>query len=954
MDAERWKSVESLYHAAMSMEPTQRSAFLDATCPADAELRHEVESLIACAEHAEQMLPDDARPCGAIQVRAEIEGFLDRSLRVTEATLKPGEVLCDRFCIVRLLGMGGMGEVYEAEDRMLGESIALKTIRPDIVDRDDVRVRFVREVNAAKKVAHPNICRIHDLHQHRPPSTSGAEIAFITMELLHGETLRARLSRGALPLAEARPIAKQLADALEAAHRAGVVHRDFKSENVMLVAGHDEGARAVVTDFGLARSHSTRTLSSTLSGAGQIVGTPAYMAPEQLLGEKITPAVDIYALGVVLYEMVTGIQPFTGNSPLAIAARKLDSPPPAPRVHSPDLSPQWETAILGCLERDPAKRFAHPSDIWKMIAGEATASAANTSPARRVFISRNAIVAAALLLAIAGVSRNFWKPFLSHSERGGSRTKKEIYLAVLPFKPLGDRPTLHYQTEGIADAVSARLFQLPRVHLASRAAVDDVKNESPARIARRLGVKMLLSGSVEGSADRNRITVVVNLEDGDRHTVWADRFSGTENDLLTLEDGICDGLIRALNVSVSGDELARGSAHPTENMEAYDLYLEGRFAIRQKRDEASVMTALDLYKKALAKDPHFGLAYAALADASMFMYDLKKESFWTEKALHAAAEAEHLRPGIAESHIAMGSAYRATGRTDEAISEFQHALELAPNSDEAYRRLASAFKDAGRKASALQYFHKAIDANPYYWGNYNQLGWALLNFGEYNQALENFRKVTEIAPDLPNGYTNLGVTYLRLSQYEEAVQQYQKSIQLKPTAPAYANLADGYYHMGRYRKALEAAEQAVALNQNDDLAVGNLADAYRWLGQPEQAQKAYERAINRAYAALEVNPKDAAVMARLALYYAKKGQDDRARECIDSARALDADNAELIFDRAVIESLSGNQSVALRYLRQAVERGYSIAQIESEPDLAKLRLIPAYRASLPSEHAARR
>jgi tetratricopeptide (TPR) repeat protein/TolB-like protein len=661
--------------------------------------------------------------------------------------------------------------------------------------------------------------------------------------------------------------------------------------------------------------------------------------------------------------MVTGTQPFTGDSPLAIAARKLESPPPAPSIHSPDLSPEWEAAILGCLERDPAKRFAHPSDIWKMIAGEVcnpsvklsnatTASVAVTSLSSWVFIPRKAIVAVGLLIAIAGVVLNFWKPFLSHSERGGSRTYKEIYLAVLPFKPLGDQATLHYQTEGIADAVSAKLIQLPGVHLAG-AAVDSVKNESPARIARRLGVKLLLSGSVESGADLNRITVVVTLEDGDRHPVWADRFSGEASDLLTLEDRICDGLIRALNVSVPGDQLARGSAHSTENMEAYDLYLKGRSAIRQKRDEASLTTALDFYAKALAKDQHFALAYAAQADASMLMYDLKKDSFWTEKALHAASEAEHWSPGIAEAHLAKGSAYRATGRTNEAISEFQHALELAPNWDEAYRRLASALTYAGRKAEALQYFRKAIDANPYYWVNYNQLGWALVSFGEYNQALENYRKVTEIAPDLPTGYTNLGVTYLDLGQYQDAIQQFQKSIQVNPTFNAYANLAAGYYNMGRYREAIEAGKTAVALNPNSDFAFGNLADAYRWSGQPEQAKNAYEKAIALAYDALEVNPKSTNVMARLALCYAKKGQYDSARQYIDRARSLDATNVEVIFDQAVIESLSGNQSAALRDLRQAVEKGYSIAQIESEPDLAKLRLIPSYRASIAAGRAAK-
>jgi serine/threonine protein kinase/tetratricopeptide (TPR) repeat protein len=959
MDAQRWAAIESLYKQALAKEPGERSAYLAAACAKDPNLQNELRSLLA---RADKSLPDLVERSEFERIWSQVADVtVSRSGRCTPPSLQLGEVLCDRFSIVRLLGTGGMGEVYEANDRVLGESVALKTIRADIETRGDVRARFVQEVHAAKKISHANICRIHDLHQHRPTAGRGAAIDFITMELLQGETLRTRLARGPIPLSQARIIAVQLVGALDAAHRAGVIHRDFKSENVMLVAGVDDSVRAVVTDFGLARSQGA--VHDILTAAGQIIGTPAYMAPEQILGDRITTAVDIYALGVVLYEMVTGTQPFTGNSPISVAARRLESQPVPPSTYLPDLPVEWDRAILRCLERNPAKRFARASDVYNTITVEDrnpilkflnAATIGFGASLRSSFSIRSKVpVTMIVLFILAGALLMFWNSLLSHSARAKSGPSTQVYLAVLSFKPLGDQLALRYQTEGIVDALGAKLFQLPGVHLASRAAVDAMKNESPARITRRLGVNMLLNGSVQSAAGGSRITVVVNLEDAGQHMIWADRFSGSTSDLLTLEDQIYSGLVRALNVSVSGDRLARNAAHPTENVEAYDLYLQGRDAVRQRRDEASVKAALDLYTKALDKDPHFGLAYAALADASMYMYDLKKDKFWSEKALHAGAESGRWSPDIPESHVALGSAYRATGRTNEAIAEFQRALELAPNSDEACRRLASAYKDAGNKVESLKYFNKATEANPYYWMNYNQLGWAEFSFGEYNQALENYRKVTEIAPELSSGYSNMGTIYFYLGKYQESIQQLLKATQLKPASVTYADLSECYYHLGRYQEAIDTAQKAITLDPNSDLAAGNLANAYRGAKELQKAKSANEKAIALAYATLDVNPRNVGVMGRLARYYARQGQYDRARQYTYRARRMDPNDVELLFVQTVIESLSGNQSLALRHLQQAMENGFSVAQIESEPELSKLRTTRSYRALIADVHASR-
>jgi eukaryotic-like serine/threonine-protein kinase len=359
MDPERWKTIESLYHAAVDLESNRRPAFLHAACQHDPALRREVESLLGYVDQADRML------AGRAQLPTEDQPA------PTANTLQTGDVLAGRFCIVRLIGSGGMGQVYEAEDRVLDERIALKTSRPDVADQEQLRARLVQEVQAAKRIAHPGACRIHDLHLHLPSKEGGREITFLTMELLEGGTLAAHLCRtGPMDLGEAGVLATQLSNALSAAHAAGVIHRDLKPDNIVLAPSPEGKPRAVITDFGLARISRSAAVKG-LTRTGQIIGTLAYMAPEQLLGAKITPAADIYAFGVVLYEMVTGSQPFGGGHRLAAAARRLNSGAPSPRALRPDLPAGWERAILRCLEREPANRFATATEVMQAIAAGA-------------------------------------------------------------------------------------------------------------------------------------------------------------------------------------------------------------------------------------------------------------------------------------------------------------------------------------------------------------------------------------------------------------------------------------------------------------------------------------------------------------------------------------------------------------------------------------------------------
>lgn len=375
MNPARWHEIENLYDAALAQDPDRRAEFVRAACAGDPGLLREVESLLA----------DESRPASFLEAPAmEVAArLLARDPGLPAASFAVGDLAAGRLRILGLLGRGGMGEVYEAEDTLLRERVALKTLRPEIAADADGLIRFRHEIQLARRVTHPNVCRIFDLGMHQ--GKAAAPITFLTMELLRGETLASRLARsGPLAPEEALPLARQMAAGLEAAHRCGVIHRDFKSSNVMLVPGREESLRAVITDFGLARSPDRRWASASQSRSGRLLGTLDYMAPEQLENGESSFRSDIYSLGLVLFEMVTGKLPFPSQSPIGSALRRVRDTPPSPSSLRPELSRTWDRVIGRCLERDPAERFASAAEVARTLEGDSAKPAAPPLPQPRL------------------------------------------------------------------------------------------------------------------------------------------------------------------------------------------------------------------------------------------------------------------------------------------------------------------------------------------------------------------------------------------------------------------------------------------------------------------------------------------------------------------------------------------------------------------------------------------
>jgi tetratricopeptide (TPR) repeat protein/predicted Ser/Thr protein kinase len=853
--------------------------------------------------------------------------------------LEPGAEFGSRYRMDGLLGEGGMGKVYKAYDQELNRPVALKLVRPEYAADPQAMARLKQELLLASRISHKHILRIHDLGD-------VAGVKFISMAYVDGADLYELIQReGRLPIDRSLEIARQLCAALDAAHSEEVVHRDLKPRNILV----DRSGHVYVSDFGLAKS--LEAGATMMTRTGQIMGTPAYMSPEQVEARPADHRSDIYSLGMIFYEMVTGDLPFTAESTLQLMYAQVNEKPKDPKQLNPEVPDYLVRIILRCLEKDPARRYQHVSEILCDL--EAARVSAPRPPARSLTIQiprptrktwlRGAVVA--VVLAALGASVPFVKDRVvrrSAPASGTAAAAGEVrYLAVLPFRVQG-AGELHYEAEGVVEALSAKLIPLRSVHLASPAAVERaLKRGSVEKTARSLGVTLVIQGVVEGSGDR--IKILVSLDDmraGKR--VWQEEFSGLRQDLLTIQDQIYGRLVSALDLKLGNEELARGATRPTENIEAYQVYLRGRNALRGQRDVKNLTAALDLFNEALKQDPRFALAYAGVADASLALWNVRKESEWAQRALGAAHRAQQLNDNLPEVHFALGTAYANTGRTAEAIAEVKRALELAPNSDEGYRRLGGAYVVAGRQAEAIDAYTRAIEVNPYYWYNYNQLGAAYLQVGRNDKAMEAFRRVIDMDPDNPSGHLNLGVTYYRQGKWSECIPAFQKAVELQPSFRGFSNLGVSYFYLGRYHDARQMFEKAVGMNPNDHTMAGNLADAYRWLGQADKAHAGYDRAIGLAYKFHQVNPRHAGILGSLALYYAKKGDAGRALEFIRRARDIDANDNSLMYKEAVIHAIAGRPAEALAGLRGALQKGYPPKEAENDPELKKLRGRPEF------------
>jgi eukaryotic-like serine/threonine-protein kinase len=651
-------------------------------------------------------------PRGPAAPTADLEPLLDTQTEATtprrwrvgaiDATFAPGQVLADRYRIVRFIAQGGMGEVYEAEDRELGERVALKTVRPEVAGQEGALERFKREVQLARKVTHPNVCRLFDLGVHRfgGPDGETIEVRYLTMELLEGETLAQRLKRvGRMSPAEALPIVRQVAAALGTAHDAGIVHRDFKSSNVMLVSGR-EGERAVVTDFGLAHGIADgASLEASLTATGSSLGTPAYMAPEQVAGKRAGPGADIYALGVVIYEMVTGLWPFTGGTPMSIAVKRLTEKPPPPRLVVADLDPAWEAAILRCLQKEPADRFAAATDVVDALEGKAVSPSRRTRRLRVAALAAAATVLVALAVLAGMLLRDRWR---TGAPPGGTARRP---VAVLGFRNLG-RPDAAWLSTAVSEmlrtelAAGEKVRTIPGENVArmkvelALADADSLARDTLARVRSNLGADIVVLGSYLSLGPGGRLRLDARIQDTASGEILASAAEeATEEEVFGLVSRVGERLREALALGeMTAEQAGAVRASMPRDPQAARLFAEGLARLRL----SDALAARERLEKAVAAEPGHALSRAALARAWRALgYD--------QKAREEAARALELAKDLSrDDRLRVEAFYRqASGEWDKAV-EIRRSLALFyPESVDDGLGLAATLTEAGRGQDAL-------------------------------------------------------------------------------------------------------------------------------------------------------------------------------------------------------------------------------------------------------------
>ena len=655
-------------------------------------------------------------------------------------SLTPGTRLA-QYEVVGQIGAGGMGEVYRAHDSRLGRDVALKVL-PDALAADpDMRARFEHEARAVAAISHPNIMAIHEL-----AVIEGRPVAVV--ELLEGESLRTRLSRGVMPWREVAQVGARIADGLAAAHAKGIVHRDLKPENIFLTAE----MRPKVLDFGLAHSEPTQASMAVTMATfaptepGRVMGTLGYMAPEQVRGEPVGGAADIFALGCTLAEMLTGVRPFHRGSAAECLAAVLHEPAPDVLASGRDIPPRFAEVVRHCLQKDPADRFSSATDVamaLRALATDSNQSQTNAGPSRR-------------------------RP----------RTRA---LAVLPFASPTPEPDADYLADGITESIINSLSQLPKLRVVPRATVFAYKKRDvhPRSVGLALNVDSLVTGRVVQQG--GLVNIQAELVDVARETqVWGDQYRVPLSDLLSLQEQISWQISEALRIRLTGQEKKRLTKRPTENSEAYQHYLRGRHHWAKWTAEG-FRKAIEQYEAAIEKDPSYARAYAGLSDTygAMGYYGYLPPEVALTRSSAAAYKALALDPRLADAHASMGIA-RTLYYWDwiGAEQSFEQALTLDPRLPVAHLYYSLLLSVLGRHNEALAHAKRGRDLDPLSLLMQIGGGWAAYFARRYSDALEAFRAVTAIDPTYPEALVMMAAAYERQQEFERAADVLGQAAQL--------------------------------------------------------------------------------------------------------------------------------------------------------------------------------
>jgi eukaryotic-like serine/threonine-protein kinase len=856
------------------------------------------------------------------------------------SSTQPEDSLCGtvvgRFRIGERLGQGGMGEVYRAEDTKLKRTVALKRLAPSLRADSLYRRRFLEEAERASRFGDAHVAAVYDVLEDQ------GEI-FLILEYVEGQNLRQRL-RHRLSVDEFFAIAVQCAEALVSAHNHGIVHCDIKPENIMLTSA----GNIKILDFGVAKHLPRSDQSSTVDRIGTFAGTPAYMSPEVLLERVPDGRADIFSLGVVFYEVLTGQHPFLANSFVATTDRIRGETPASIRIFNRSVSKELEALVNKAMAKDAAQRYASAQellDALRRVHGELSDAGLARALPQRVEAppkkkEKRWLWAAALLVAGLLSAGIYWRSRPTRQiDLGSSSTP--VQLAVLPFIPTADDPGSRAFGDGLTETLTAKLTQLTdnyplQVVPSSEVRAEGVTSVEQAR--KNFGVGLVLEGSLHSSGNQVRVTYTL-VDAKTNRQLHAETVDADVSDAFAVEDRVVDGTLHMLGLDIRSNDRVVLAAHGTGEPSAYDQYLRGRGYLLDYHKPENIDSAISAFNRALTLDPKYAEAYAALGRA--YWLDYQEDHGGRDlidKARAACDQAVASSPNLAEGHTCLGNVYRATGEYEKAVAQLQEATAHDPTSDDAFRGLADTYQKLNKPGEAEATFRKAISLRPQYWAGYNWLGFFYSQQGRYDDAAKMFKEVVSLAPDNFRGYSNLGGIYALQGRYQDAIAVLEKSVALRPTVEAFDNLGNAYFSMRKFDQAASTFEQGLKLDQTSWLSWGNLGDAYYWVpGKRPDAENAYRRAIELVNDKLQVNPKDSRALAFRATYLAMLDRKNDATASLQQALKISPKDPDVECRAALVYNHFGDEGQMLESLRKALAAGVTSAWVRDTPDFDHLR-----------------
>ncbi len=842
----------------------------------------------------------------------------------------------NHYRIEKLIGSGGMGEVYLAEDTDLNRQVAIKFLSTQFSSDQDYKTRFVREAQAAAALNHPHIIHIHEVseYKNRP---------YIVMELIEGHTLKEIIREDPLTLEELIKLFIRICDGLKHAHKAGIIHRDIKTANILI----DSNKRPRILDFGLAIVEG----SDKITKSGTTMGTVAYMSPEQTEGTTIDNRSDIFSLGIVLYEMLTLQHPFKKeNIPATIEAIKNKTPEPIARFKS-EVPEALQLIVDKALEKDIETRYQSIDDMQadlKRIRREMgfdsdsfQSTHLKKTYSKRVFtvIGVAFVILIVTSLIINPVLRQKIKVWTGIDEP----VPKAKHLVVLPFTNLGSIPKNKTFCDGLMEIFTSKLTQLEQfqgtlwVIPASEVRKREITSAKEAR--KTFGANLAVTGSVQRFDENIRVTL--NLVD----TQTERQIRSTIMDypilnVVALQDSTVLCLARMLEVEILPEEQEILTAGGTTVSKAYDLYIHGLGHLQKYHvlpDLPNVDTAILLFSQAIEADPNFALAYASLGEAYRLKYLITREPEWINEGKRYCLQAIELDDQIAQVHIALGKILSNTGEYQKAVIEFNKALDFEPNNYSTHRSLARSYMRLNDYENAEKALSKLVELRPDYWKSYYSIGVYYYNIGYQEEALNALSTIDRLVPEDFQAINNVGSLYYALDKWDDAKRLWYNSLNIMPNYAAYSNLGSLFSLGKNYSDAIIMYDSALMLDDNDYLVWGNIAAAYGWLNNRIKADEYYHKAIEYANNRRKIIPNNPVILMDLAQYYTAIKMDDSAISLTKSVKNINTEDLNITFRIGLVYEALDNRDSALIYIIKAINKGYPINEVNSLQELDNLR-----------------